>query len=221
MSSKTILRYARSAQCPDWNPGVPRGTRLDRFEAAVDAFIREGGRTATVLHRRLQGQGCRSSYCAVLRFLGRRLHAAGLAPVRSGRAPPGPRRPSARTLSFEFVRRVEERSDEEAGRMTAVSALPELCDALTLAGELLAMTRGSSKALLSDWRTRAEASGIRLVQSFAEALGTDAAAVQAALSTDWSNGPVEGQVNRLKCVKRSMYGRAGLALLRARVCAKS
>jgi transposase len=60
-----------------------------------------------------------------------------------------------------------------------------------------------------------------LVQSFAEALRTDSAAVQAALSTPWSNGPVEGQVNRLKCVKRTMYGRASLALLRARVCAKS
>jgi transposase len=95
-------------------------------------------------------------------------------------------------LSFEFVRRAEELSAEEAERMTAVSAVPGLCDALTLAGELLAMTRGASKVLLSDWRARAEASGIRLVQSFAEALGADAAAIQAALSTDWSNGPTEG-----------------------------
>jgi transposase len=124
-------------------------------------------------------------------------------------------------LSFEFVRRAENRSDEETERMTAVNAVPGLCDALTLASELLEMTRGSSKAPLSDWLARAEASGNRLVQSFAEALKVDSGAVQAALSTPWSNGPVEGQVNRLKTVKRSMYGRAGLALLRARVCANS
>jgi transposase len=200
---------------------VPRGARLDRFEAAVDAFIRDGGRTATVLHRRLQGQGCTSSYCAVLRFLGRRRHAAGIAPAGSNRGPPVPRRPPARALSFEFVRRAERRSDEEAGRMTTVATIPELCAALTLAGELLEMTRGESKAMLSDWLGRADASGIRLVQSFAATLRTDAAAVQAALSMSWSNGPVEGQVSRLKLIKRSMYGRAGLALLRARVCAKS
>ena len=221
ISSTTVLRYARCTQCPDWNPGVPRGTRLDRFQTQVDAFIREGGRTATVLHRRLKSQGCDSSYCAVLRFLGRRLQAAGIAPVGSSRGPPRPRRPPARALSFEFVRRVENRSDEENERMTTVTAIPELCGSLKLASELLEMTRGESKTLLSDWLVRVEASGSRLVQSFAEALRTDSAAVQAALSTSWSNGPVEGQVNRLKCVKRTMYGRAGLALLRARVRAKS
>lgn len=221
MSSKTVLRYARSARCPDWNPGVPRGTRLDRYEAAVDAFIREGGRTATVLHRRLRDRGCRSSYCAVLRFLGRRLHAAGIAPVGSGRAPPRPRRPPARALSFEFVRRVENRSDEELERMAAVNMIPELCDSLGLATELLAMTRGESRTQLSDWLGRADGSGSGLVRSFAEALRIDSAAVEAALSTPWSNGPTEGHVNRLKCVKRQMYGRAGLALLKMRVCAKS
>ncbi|MBP3957833.1 transposase [Gemmata sp. G18] len=104
--------------------------------------------------------------------------------------------------------------------MATVTAIPELGDSLKLASELLEMTRGSSKAPLSDWLVRAEARGSRLVQSFAEALRTDAAAVQAELSTSWSNGPVEGQVNRLKTIKRSMYGRAGLALLRARVRAK-
>jgi transposase len=48
-------------------------------------------------------------------------------------------------------------------------------------------------------------------------LRSDAAAVQAALTERWSNGQVEGQVGRLKAIKRSMYGRAGMKLLRARV----
>ena len=221
ISSKTVLRYARCTQCPDWNPGVPRTTRLDRFQAQVDAFIREGGRTATVLHRRLKGQGCDSSYDAVRRFLARRFQAAGVTPLRASRGPPRPRRSSARQLSFEFVRRVENRSAEEAERMEKVNAIPELCGSLKLANELLEMTRGESKTLLSDWLGRADAGGSGSVPSFAETLRTDSAAVQAALSTSWSNGPVEGHVNRLKTVKRSMYGRAGLALLRARVCAKS
>lgn len=221
ISSKTVLRYARCTQCPDWNPGVPRGARLDRFESAVDAFIREGGRTATVLHRRLKDQGCDSSYDAVRRFLARRFQATGVTPLRASRGPPRPRRSSARQLSFEFVRRVENRSAEETERMEKVNAIPELCGSLKLANELLEMTRGESKTLLSDWLGRADASESGSVQSFAETLRTDSAAVQAALSTSWSNGPVEGQVNRLKTVKRSMYGRAGLALLRARVCAKS
>ena len=50
-------------------------------------------------------------------------------------------------------------------------------------------------------------------------LGRDRAAVEAALSLPWSTGPVEGQINRLKMIKRTMYRRAGLDLLRARILA--
>jgi transposase len=221
MSRQTVVDYRRRERCPDWNPGARRPTRLDGVQAKVDAFIREGGRTAAVLFRALKAQGCRSSYDAVRRFLTRRLQAAGLAPLRAGRAPPRPRRPSARQLSFEFVRRADGRSDEAVERMGKVSPIPGLCDALASADELLAMTRGESKAALEDWLGRADASASGPVQSFAETLRTDAAAVRAALSTDWSNGPVEGHVNRLKLIKRSMFGRAGRPLLRARVCAQS
>ncbi|VTR92655.1 transposase : ISL3 family transposase OS=Planctomyces maris DSM 8797 GN=PM8797T_28359 PE=4 SV=1 [Gemmata massiliana] len=133
ISSRAVPRYARSSQRPNWNPGAPRATRLDRFESAVDAFIREGGRTATVLHRGLAGPGCQSSYRAVLRFRGHRLQAAGIAPVGSSRGPPRPRRPPARALSFEFVRREENRSEQEIKRMTTMNAIPGSCAPLTLA----------------------------------------------------------------------------------------
>ena len=220
LSPKTVLSYTHRERCPDWNPGTRRTTRLDGFQAVVDAFVRAGGRAATVLHRRLKGQGCDSSYDVVRRFLTRRFQAAGVTPVRSSRGPPRPRRPSARQLSFEFVRRAEKRSEDAIQRMAAVNPIPALCDALTLASELLEMTRGSSRTPLSDWLGRADLSASGSVQSFAETLRTDSAAVQAALVTRWSNGPVEGQVNRLKTIKRSMYGRAGLPLLRARVRTK-
>jgi len=124
-------------------------------------------------------------------------------------------------LAFEFVRRAEDRSEEAAKRMEKVNATSELCGSMKLASELLEMTRGQSKTSLSDWLARADASKSGSVQTFAETLRTDASAVQAALSTPWNNGPVEGQVNRLKLIKRSMFGRAGLPLLRARVRAKS
>ena len=220
MGRQTVIDYQRRERCPDWNPGGPRSTRLDRFRTVIDAFVREGGRAATVLHLWLKGQGCDSSYDAVRRFLSRRLRAAGIAPAHSSRGPPRPRRPSARQLSFAFVCRAEERSEDAIRWVSQVTPIPVVCDALTLANELVEMTRGESKTLLSDWLGRADVSASGLVQSFAQTLRTDSAAVQAGLSTRWSNGPVEGQVNRLKAIKRSMYGRASLALLRARVCSK-
>jgi transposase len=59
------------------------------------------------------------------------------------------------------------------------------------------------------------------LRAFARGVRDDEAAVSAALTEEWSNGQVEGQVNRLKCIKRSMYGRAGWRLLRARLIRKA
>jgi transposase len=70
---------------------------------------------------------------------------------------------------------------------------------------------------LVQWMDRARASGIALVQHFESRLQRDILAVEVAVTDRWSNGPVEGQVNRLKTIKRQMYGRAGVELLRARL----
>jgi transposase len=61
-----------------------------------------------------------------------------------------------------------------------------------------------------------DAAGTPLAE-FAANMRRDLAAVQAALDTPWTTSPAEGQINRIKTIKRSMYGRAGFQLLRARV----
>ena len=75
-----------------------------------------------------------------------------------------------------------------------------------------------SKAL-DAWLQGAKESGIAELRSLATSLKRDKAAVAAALSLPWSNGQVEGQINRLKLIKRQMYGRAKFELLRRRVLA--
>jgi transposase len=64
---------------------------------------------------------------------------------------------------------------------------------------------------------KADASGLYRMQRFVRTLKQDQSAVEAAVEQSWSNGPVEGHINRLKMPKRQMYGRAGFELLRARV----
>ncbi|MDX2242234.1 MAG: transposase, partial [Leptolyngbyaceae cyanobacterium bins.302] len=66
------------------------------------------------------------------------------------------------------------------------------------------------------WLERASSSSIKQFQNFAKSLQEDYQAVKAAVTLEVSNGQVEGQVNRLKMIKRQMYGRAGLALLSRR-----
>jgi transposase len=70
---------------------------------------------------------------------------------------------------------------------------------------------------LDDWLDQAEKCGVKKLQNFSITLRQDHKAVKAALSSAWSNGQVEGQVNRLKTIKHQMYGRANFDLLRQRV----
>lgn len=67
------------------------------------------------------------------------------------------------------------------------------------------------------WCQRVQESGVPELVSFSASLLTDEAAVRQALKSEWSNGQTEGQINRLKMLKRQMYGRAKLDLLRLRV----
>ena len=86
-----------------------------------------------------------------------------------------------------------------------------------LSTPFLALVRGRRGAALETWMTEAVASGIETLARFAQGLQEDLAAVKAGLTLPWSNGPVEGHINRLKLLKRQGYGRAGFALLRQRV----
>ena len=70
---------------------------------------------------------------------------------------------------------------------------------------------------LTEWITGAMTAGLPGVSTFAAGLEADFDAVTAGLTTDWNSGPVEGAVNRIKMLKRQMFGRAGFPLLRKRV----
>jgi transposase len=156
----------------------------------------------------------------VRRYVRKRLAAAGKSRARDNAAkpPPAPPLPSARQLSFEWVRRPEHREEEPQARLDAIRGRSaELSAALDLADEFAALIRKVSQGTLTAWLARAESSSCPEIRRFAEGIRRDEAAVQAAVGGRWSNGPVEGHVNRLKTIKRQMYGRAGFVLLRARV----
>jgi transposase len=93
----------------------------------------------------------------------------------------------------------------------------ELATTYQLAQEFARLLRGRKEEELSEWLKKAGESAIAEFVSFAKGLERDGAAVRAGLSLPWSQGPVEGAINRLKLIKRSMYGRAKFDLLRIRV----
>jgi transposase len=140
----------------------------------------------------------------------------GPCPARSAR----PRLPSSRRVSWFLLRDPASlRQGEQATLAALHAAAPELAAIQPLAQQFQRLVKERDVAAFRSWRESALGSGLPELCSFVEGLDRDRTAVEAALQFSWSNGPVEGQVNRLKVIKRQMYGRANFDLLRARVLA--
>jgi transposase len=93
---------------------------------------------------------------------------------------------------------------------------PELAEAVALAQDFAALVRQRQPAQLEPWLARAATSPLPPFRRVARGLRADYAAVQAAVTRPWSQGPIEGHINRLKLLKRQMFGRARLDLLARR-----
>jgi len=220
LSRNTVRRYLRTGRLPDRRRGGPAANKLSAHTAWIDRRIAEGVACAARLHRELAGRGVRVSPATVRRAVAGRLVAAGRQ-ARPGRgsAPPPPV-PTPRRLSFEWVRRPDRREPDAHDRLErARAASAELGEGLGLglADEFADLVRQRATTTFDDWLARAGQSSCGELRRFAEGVRQDEAAVRAGVGTRWSNGPVEGHVNRLKVIKRQMYGRAGLDLLRRRV----
>jgi Transposase len=153
---------------------------------------------------------------------------------RSFRLPPNLTSPTQRQISPQIAATLlmKPRPELTASQAEIVDALKAGCPGYAAMRRLMMSFRAILKqsklnpsqkrkprtvTALHRWLDRARASGIALIRNFAYQLRQDSLAVEAAVTEKWSNGPVEGQVNRLKTIKRQMYGRAGVELLRARL----
>jgi transposase len=113
------------------------------------------------------------------------------------------------------------RSQMTAKQENTVDVLKETCPGYAVMRSLVigfrTILRIGKIETLHNWMKKANGSGIYGMQHFVHRLKQDQSAVEAAVEETWSNGPVEGQISRLKTIKRQMYGRAGFELLRASV----
>ena len=120
-------------------------------------------------------------------------------------------------MTWLVLRRAEDREAEGAEQLQRLRGSPtEIAEAIGLAEGFLALVRTRAPEQLEPWVLKARACTLLAFRHFAEKLEADIEAVRAAVSLPWSNGPVEGQISRLKMLKRQMYGRANLDLLNRR-----
>ena len=131
---------------------------------------------------------------------------------------PSPRRAYAWLIGW-YGREVGEPRSSHHRRFveTLCRIEPSIAAAGSLARHFLGLIHRRDLAGFDRWLARARSCGVPELTRFAASLRADLSAVRAAFDSSWSNGQVEGQINRLKFLKRQMYGRANLDLLRVRV----
>jgi transposase len=223
-SDRTIERYL---QMPTWPVRQHRRHYGRSIVNPYQAYLLErwnaGCHTAIQLFHEIQLRGYTGSSRRVTAYVSRIRQAQGIPPRRQGlrqtlpvvaeptTAPLTPRR-----ATWLVLRRAE-RPEAEAQQLAQLHAQSaEVAEAIDLAQEFATLVRQRQPARLDPWLQRATTSAQEALRRFATGLRDDYAAVKAGMTLPWSNGPVEGHINRLKMLKRQMFGRAHLDLLSRR-----
>ncbi|UBF27848.1 transposase [Kovacikia minuta CCNUW1] len=226
VSERTVQRRLKSPEVA--KTSARRATLgrsiLDPYKSRILACWNDGIQETSLLMVFLQQQGYTGSERTLMRYLKQLREAQGLPPKRalwtSGLAKVSdPQLPpfTARRASFLIVKSESHRDTEEVDLLARlVAAHPDLNEAVELAQEFSQLLRQRKAEGFEPWLMKVFKSKLKTFRAFAKSLFEDYAAVRASMVLEVSNGMVEGFNNRLKMVKRQMFGRAGLELLSKR-----
>jgi transposase len=212
LDRKTVRRFARAGSVAELLTAHPkRPSVLDDYADHLQQRWASGTTDAVALTAEITALGYRGSVKTVRRYL---------QPLRGPQPatprPPAP--PTAREVTGWLTRHPDSLSDDERGARDAVlgrsPALRTAYDQVGAFAEILTQRRGQD---LHGWLQRVDTDGAPALRSFATGLTRDLDAVTAGLTLSYSSGPVEGTINRIKMIKRQMFGRANFDLLRKRV----
>ena len=220
ISERTVNRWLAAGHFPERKRRAEARSLLATHRPYLDRRWAEGCHTVARLCRELREQGYTGSCTLVYGYAA--FPRTGIPPPEMT-APPATATPTApslvpREIGWLLLRGTDTLAEPERQYLEAVrQADPALAAVVDLSRDFVTMVRRRQADRLDEWLRAARASGVTEYQSLAAGLERDRAAVAAALSERWSNGQTEGQVLRLKLIKRQGYGRAKVDLLRKRV----
>ena len=230
MARKTVHRFLRAGRFPERVERTGSSGRLAAFEAYLRQRWEEGCQNASQLFREIKAQGSPGSASYVGQVLGtwrteiaptgRRRAGGALLEGTKRRVPSRSRRAdrSPRQVRFLLLRPVATLNEaDQAYRAALLDACPPVQTAQRLVAEFQHIVETHHSGALAVWLTTAQHSNVPELQGFTLGVRQDRAAVAAGITEPGSQGQTEGQVNRLKGIKRAMFGRANFDLLRLRV----
>jgi transposase len=207
---RTVQRYAAANLDDLLAPAIHRSSVLDDYADYIHQRRGEGLTDAAMLHAELRTRGWLGSLRTVQRYL---------RPLRPKTTAPRPApAPKPRRVTTWIMTKPEHLDTEHSATLTGVLArCPELRAVRRHVAAFATMMRELGGELLTSWMHAVETDDLPALHTLVTGLRRDHAAVTAGLTLPYSSGAVEGQVNRIKALKRAMYGRANLDLLRQRI----
>ena len=211
---KTVRRWLRLGHAPTWQQ-APRDSMLTPYIDFVQRRWAEGCRNAAQLWRELVALGFKGRQNIVQCWAGGRRRMEPETATSINSAAPNWQAPTGRKLARVLMAKSATLSEpDDLFVVRLLTEEPTLGVAIRWAKQLNAMLCHRVSENLNELLHAADGT---LLANFAAGLRRDFDAVKAALTQPWTTSPVEGQNSRLKMLKRTMYGRAGIELLRARV----
>jgi transposase len=214
LSRVTVSRWVQSGTFPEMSTRSPKRGLLDPWRAWLEEQRESGNYNASRIWREMVAKGFTGSE-TIVRDAVARWRKGWIPPVTTAARLPSASRVSRWLMPWRIIRGEENYASRFISLMCEKE--PELKIAQQLALEFYRILKTKNKSQLSSWFTRVNENGSAELRRVVAGMEADAAAICEAISSRWSNGVVEGHVNRLKMLKRQMYGRAGFELLRRRV----
>jgi transposase len=230
LNIKTVRRYASAHTFPERSKRTGPSI-LDPYLVYLKTRHQEGCENASQLWREIQQEGFPGSKRQVLKWM--REQRLTPAPTTPGRYVEGVREekrtavrkntgsttrlPSAKQLAWLFVQEPSTLQKVDAETLSHVRQDAEVARVYEVARTFVDMVRQKQPMELDPWLETCAESSVKALRTFAAGIKQDYEAVRSALELPWSNAQTEGQVTRLKFIKRQMYGRAKFDLLRQRV----
>ncbi|ECY4644304.1 ISL3 family transposase [Salmonella enterica subsp. enterica] len=214
LSRVTVSRWVQSGAFPEISTRPPKRGLLDPWRKWMEEQRESGNYNASQIWREMVMKGFTGSE-TIVRDAVARWRKGWLPPVAATTRLPSASRASRWLMPWRIIRGEENYASRFIGLMCEKE--PQLKIAQQLALDFYRILKTKNKQQLSRWFSNVSESGPVELQRVAAGMEADAAAIYEAITSRWSNGVVEGHVNRLKMLKRQMYGRAGFELLRRRV----
>ncbi len=220
----TIRKYYYATTYPERKPHRTGHSMIDPFLPYLQRRVQEGCENAQQLWREILQQGYPGTNRQVLKWLQlQRTQISPHTPFAKRTEPLIPRKksdlPSSKQLAWLLVRDSVSLSQAEQVLLEHLQQSDQLNTVYAHVQRFIYMVKNQVSENFDSWLTDSANLAVYPIQTFALGLRQDYAAIRAGLEMHWSNGQTEGQVNRLKFIKRQMYGRAKFDLLRLRVLA--